>query len=76
MQITEVNVSGVRTAVITVSRPGTPLLFVFFPMIHIGAPAFYQAVTGRIAQRDLVVAEGVSGWPVATEALMLAYGPS
>lgn len=73
MQCVEVSVTGVRSAVITLRRPGTPMCFVLFPMIHLGTPAFYQAVARRLAECDLIVAEGVSGNSVLTQALALAY---
>src|SRR5439155_5736896 len=38
MQITEVSVIGVRSAVIELRRPGSPLRYVLFPMIHMGQP--------------------------------------
>jgi hypothetical protein len=58
MQIIEVSCVGVRSAVITLERPHTPLRFVLFPMIHIGRREFYQAVSERVARCAVVVAEG------------------
>ena len=72
MQIIEVSAVGVRSAVITLSREPTPLRFFLFPMVHLGTPAFYQAVTARVGECDLVVAEGV-GKTLITRALTLAY---
>jgi hypothetical protein len=59
MQIVEVSVTGVRSAVLRLTRPGTPLRYEFYPMVHIGEPAFYAAVVERLRRCDLIVAEGV-----------------
>ncbi|MFI5897681.1 hypothetical protein ACIA5D_47110 [Actinoplanes sp. NPDC051513] len=59
MQIVEVSVVGVRSAVLELTARGTPLRFRFFPMVHVGEPAFYATVTDRLRRCDLVVAEGV-----------------
>ena len=61
MQIIESSVIGVRSSVLRLTRHGTPLEFRFFPMVHLGEPAFYTAVTDRLRRCDLVVAEGVGG---------------
>jgi hypothetical protein len=65
MQIIEVSVTGVRSAVLRLTLRATPLRFEIFPMVHIGEPAFYTAVTERLRRCDLIVAEGVgrSGSP-------------
>jgi hypothetical protein len=73
MQIVEVSVTGVRSAVIMLRRQPTPLQFALFPMIHLGTPAFYEAVTERLAGCQLIVAEGVTGRSAAVRALTLAY---
>jgi hypothetical protein len=61
MQIIEVSDLGVRSAVLRLTRRDTPLTFEIYPMVHIGEPAFYAAVTERLRRCDLVVAEGVGG---------------
>lgn len=61
MQIIEVSVVGVRSSVLTLTRRESPLRFIFYPMIHIGEPAFYAAVERRLRRCDLIVAEGVGG---------------
>lgn len=73
MQIIEVTGFGVRSAVITMRRRGTPLTFVLFPMVHVAAPAFYAQVRRRLGECDVIVVEGIRGrsWRVA--ALTLAY---
>jgi hypothetical protein len=61
MQITEVSVMGVRTAVVAFHHPRKPLRFLLFPMIHVGLPAFYDQVTQRLRSCQLIVAEGYDG---------------
>lgn len=73
MQLVEVSAVGVRSAVITLRSPGTPMRVVLFPMIHLGTDAFYRAVAVRLRGCDLIVAEGVSGRSPAARALTLAY---
>jgi hypothetical protein len=72
MQLTEVSVTGVRSAVITLQRAGTPLRIRLFPMIHLGTAAFYQQVAGQLGECQVVVAEGV-GRSILTRALTSAY---
>lgn len=50
---------GVRSAVLMLTRGGSPLRFEIYPMVHIGEPAFYAAVAERLRRCDLIVAEGV-----------------
>jgi hypothetical protein len=73
MQLIEVSMASVRSAVITLRAPGTPMRIVLFPMIHAGTPGFYRSVTARLAGCDLIVAEGISGRSVVVQALTLAY---
>ncbi|MFF5171460.1 hypothetical protein ACFY3U_02355 [Micromonospora sp. NPDC000089] len=77
MQITEVSVLGLRSAVITLARPDSPLRFVLFPMVHFGLPSFYRQVADRLAACDLIVAEGYDGaahLPAVVQALRGRYG--
>jgi hypothetical protein len=73
MQLVEVSLTGVRSAVITFQRTGTQLRCVVFPMLHLGTPGFYQAVTDRLHECDVVVAEGVGGQGLWVRALTMAY---
>jgi hypothetical protein len=73
MQLIEVSVIGVRSAVITLRRPETPMRFVLFPMLHLGTAAFYQDVTARLGRCQLVVAEGIQGRSLITRALTISY---
>ena len=73
MQLIEVSVTGVRSAVITLRHRESPLVFVLVPMLHLGTDAFYQEVAERLSRCDLVVAEGVGGRSVVLTALTLAY---
>jgi hypothetical protein len=73
MQIIEVTSLGVRSAVITLRRTGTPLRFVLFPMMHVASPSFYRQVRERLSACDLIVAEGVRGASRQLSVLTLAY---
>lgn len=59
MQIIEVTGFWVRSAVIRLRHRQSPLQFVIYPMIHMAEPAFYAAVTARLGEADIVVAEGI-----------------
>jgi hypothetical protein len=61
MQIVEVSVIGVRSAVITLTRRDTSMQIVLFPMLHLGSAVFYRQVTSRLRGCQLVVAEGIRG---------------
>ena len=61
MQITEVSELGLRSAVITLARSGSPMRIVLFPMVHFGLPSFYRQVASRLSTCDLIVAEGYDG---------------
>jgi hypothetical protein len=74
MQIIEVSVVGVRSAVITLTRRDSPMRFVLFPMIHLGTPGFYRAVTSRLGNCFLVVAEGIRGTSATGSVLTLPTG--
>ena len=64
---------GLRSAVIELRRPGGPLRFVLFPMVHIGEPSFYAAVMEQLRGCDVVVAEGIQGRSRAASLLTLSY---
>ena len=72
MQIIEQSIAGVRSAVLRLTRRETPLRFELYPMVHIGEPAFYAAVSRRLRRCDLVVAEGV-GSTSAGSLLTMSY---
>jgi hypothetical protein len=59
MQIVEVTDFAVRSSVLRLTRPGTPLQYEIFPMIHTAEPQFYAAVADRLRRAGLIVAEGV-----------------
>ncbi|HEX2321548.1 MAG TPA: hypothetical protein VHJ18_21440 [Streptosporangiaceae bacterium] len=73
MQLIETSVVGVRSAVVTMQRPGTELRIVLFPMLHMGTAAFYRQVTERLSSCQVVVVEGIRGRSVMTGALTTAY---
>jgi hypothetical protein len=58
MQFIESSIVGVRSAVLTLRCRTSPLRFMLFPMVHVGEPAFYREVTGRVRDCAIIVAEG------------------
>ena len=73
MQFIEVSVTGVRSAVITLRTPDRQQRIVLFPMLHLGAPAFYATVTARLGQCAVVLAEGIRERSLITGALTTSY---
>jgi len=73
MRAIDVREGRVQAAVFTMRRRGTPLRFVFFPMIHVATPSFYAEVRRLLTSCDLIVAEGVRGRSRPLTALTLAY---
>jgi hypothetical protein len=73
MQLVEVSVTGVRSAVITLRSPGVAMRITLFPMLHLGSADYYRAVTGRLAACDLIVAEGIDSRSVTALAMALTY---
>jgi hypothetical protein len=71
VQILEVNGFAIRSAVITLRRAETPLVFVLYPMVHFAAPSFYAQVRRRLRSCDLIVAEGVAGRTMQSSAMGL-----
>ena len=65
MQIIERNMFGVRTAIYEFAHPDHLLEFVVFPMIHIGEPEFYEEITSRLKECDLILFEGVQSSTVS-----------
>ncbi|WP_433203171.1 hypothetical protein ACQP00_33665 [Dactylosporangium sp. CS-047395] len=61
MQITEVSVLGVRTAVVVLRHRHTPLRFVLVPTIHMGRPEYYRRIAARIGGSQVIVAETYDG---------------
>jgi hypothetical protein len=61
VQIIESTPFGVRSSVMTFGRPDSNVRFLLFPMLHLGMPEFYADVAQRLAQCDLILAEGVAG---------------
>jgi hypothetical protein len=73
VQLIEVSITGVRSAVITLRSRNEEPKFVLFPMLHLGTGRFYADVADRLSQCDVIVAEGISGRSVVLAALTLAY---
>jgi hypothetical protein len=73
VQFVEVSATGVRSAAITLRTPDRPQRIVLFPMLHLGAPAFYADVTIRLGQCAVVMAEGIRERSLTARALTIAY---
>ncbi|MEO3805047.1 hypothetical protein [Nonomuraea sp. B1E8] len=69
MQLIETTDLGVRSVVITLRKPGSRVVFVLFPMLHVGERTFYWDVAARLNECDLVVAEGSAAMPSPLERL-------
>jgi hypothetical protein len=73
MQFTEVSVTGVRSAVITLRAPERPQRIILFPMLHLATPAFYAEVAARLGDCPVVLAEGITGKSLLVRGLTIAY---
>jgi hypothetical protein len=73
MDIIDVSDMGVQSAVIELRRKGTPCRFTIYPMIHIGEASFYREVSARLANQDLIVAEGIIGPSPTTRYITQIY---
>jgi hypothetical protein len=58
--LTEKNSFNVRSAVYHLKKGDAGLEFLLFPMIHVGSREFYDEVCRRLAECDLILAEGVN----------------
>lgn len=72
MQITEVTGFAVRSAAVILGRDETPMRFALFPMLHFAAPSFYAQVQRRLRDCEVIVAEGVSGPTLQSNAMGFA----
>jgi hypothetical protein len=73
MQIIEVSIMGVRSAVLSLKRPDTLMQIVLFPMLHLATPDFYNSVMSSLRDCQFVVAEGIRGKSVTGSVLTLSY---
>jgi hypothetical protein len=73
VQFIEVSVTGVRSAVITLRASDRQQRIVLFPMLHLGAPAFYAGVTARLGRCAVVLAEGIREESLITRAVTTSY---
>jgi hypothetical protein len=73
VDIIDVSEMGVQSAVIELRRKGTPCRFTIYPMIHIGEASFYREVSARLANHDLIVAEGIIGPSPTTDFMTQIY---
>lgn len=60
MQFIEKNSFNVRSAIYQLKKEDSEIEFVLFPMVHIGSEKFYQKVSEKLSQCDLILAEGVN----------------
>ncbi len=60
MQFIEKNSFNVRSAIYRLTKEDDGLEFVLFPMIHVGSKEFFDEVSQRLAECDLILAEGVN----------------
>jgi hypothetical protein len=58
VQFVEATGLSVRSAVWVLQRGETPLRFHLFCMLHFGSQAYYDEITARLRDCDVVVAEG------------------
>jgi len=72
VQITEVTGLGVRSAAITLVRQETAMEFLLLPMLHFAQPSFYAEVRRRLAKCAVIVAEGVAGPTLQSNAMDFA----
>ena len=63
----------VRAAVIELRSKTNLCRFTLYPMIHLADSSFYDAVAARLAEHDLVVAEGIRGKSRAVQLLTRTY---
>lgn len=59
MQIIENGPLGLRSAVLRLQSRNAACTYLLFPMVHIGEPAFYDAVADRAVGCDYILIEGV-----------------
>ncbi len=59
MQIVENGPFGLRSAVLRLQSRNAKCTYLLFPMVHIGEPAFYEAVAARASECDHILVEGV-----------------
>ncbi len=71
MQFIEKNSLNVRSAIYHLKKDDKKLEFILFPMIHIGTKEYYADISRRLANCDLILAEGVKSKKVRL--LTLSY---
>jgi hypothetical protein len=72
LQFIESSFFGVRAAVYELARGDDDPRFLLLPMIHIGAPSYYQGVRAKLSQCEIILFEGVRSLRGAI--LALSYG--
>lgn len=61
MQLLERSVFGLRSAIWTFEDRTSDATVKLFPMVHVAEPAFFQEVSRRLDECDIILHEGVSG---------------
>jgi hypothetical protein len=71
MQLIEASEIGVRAAIVRLTSRKAKLVWLMFPMIHLGERAYYRQVEEKMAVCDVVLAEGVDSQ--IANALTMSY---
>ncbi|MEP7075527.1 MAG: hypothetical protein ABI878_06920 [Acidobacteriota bacterium] len=61
MQFVEKNSFNVRSSVYSMRKVGSGIELLLFPMVHIGTRTFFEQVSERIRECDVIFLEGVGG---------------
>jgi len=73
MQFIESSITGLRSAVITLTHRKSPARFILFPMVHVGEQQFYDEVAVRARLCQLIVAEGIPSQYVPAQEWMARH---
>jgi hypothetical protein len=78
LDFVERNSFDVRANVFRMAHRDHPLVFELYPMVHLAAPEFYEAIGARLKMCDTILYEGVKGITtrILTSAYQLAGGSS
>ncbi|GAC1662146.1 MAG: hypothetical protein NVS9B15_25590 [Acidobacteriaceae bacterium] len=71
MQLIEVSAIGVRASIVRLTKKEVGLVWLLFPMVHLGPREYYVEVERRMHSCDVVLAEGIDSKIV--EAITMAY---
>jgi hypothetical protein len=71
MQFIEKNALNVRSAIYHLRKDDGNLEFILFPMVHVGTKEYYADISRRLANCDVILAEGIDS--KRTSLLTLSY---